>query len=498
MTSPIADVCLIVEGAYPYVTGGVASWTHQLLCGLPDVTFALIVILPDPTFARGDRYEVPPNVISRSHVYLFGEPPAAPPKEPPPAFMKAIRELHATPVVERCPHLRQMAGTWRETGMASARIQGTRAAWEFLTEQYQTKEREVSFLDYFWTWRATHGPVFRLLDSELPPAQVYHALSTGYAGVLAALGCWQHQAGMLLTEHGIYTRERDIEIVQAEWIYREPVEGSAYAPDDPFFKRWWREQYRFLARTAYDAADQIVALNDVNRGHQVSAGAPNAKMVIVPNGVPVQRYAPLRHERDWSGRPFRLALVGRVVPIKDVKTFLRAVQLASAEIPVQAFVLGPVDEDPDYALECTQLVELLGIGEVVTFTGSVDVKEWLARMDLVVLTSVSESQPLVILEGAAAGLPAISTDVGGCREMLEGRPGEDALMGPSGIIVPVASPDLVAEAIVALARDPDHWASLARAAITRVERYYREEILFEGYQTLYRELAMKAAVERMV
>ena len=78
--------------------------------------------------------------------------------------------------------------------------------------------------------------------------------------------------------------------------------------------------------------------------------------------------------------------------------------------------------------------------------------------------------------------------------MGEGGPGEDALMGPSGIVVPVASPDLVAEAIIALARDPERWEALSRAAITRVERYYREEILFEGYRTLYRDLAMKAAV----
>lgn len=484
-----ADVCLIVEGAYPYVTGGVASWTHQLISGLPDVRFALVTILPDPSFARGDKYAVPANVVTREHLYLFGEPPAALPAEPPRAFMQAVEAMHATPTAARCPHVTKLAAEWRADGVSSAALQGSRGAWAFMTKQYEQLGRQVSFLDYFWTWRATHGPIFRLFDGELPKASVYHSLSTGYAGMLAALGASRHGGGMLLTEHGIYTRERDIEIVQAEWIYQEAPEGSAYAPDDPFFKRWWREQYRFLAQVAYQAADKVVALNEVNRGHQVKAGAPDEKMAIVPNGVPIARYAPLRAARDWHGRPFRVALIGRAVPIKDVKTFIRGVHLANLETPVEAFVLGPLDEDPDYALECTQLVDLLELGDVLTFTGSVDVQEWLPRMDLVALTSVSESQPLVVLEANAAGLPTVCTDVGGCREMLEGRPGEDARLGPSGLVVPVASPDAVAEAIVALARQPERYQALARAAVERVERFYREEVLFEGYRQLYRELA---------
>lgn len=489
-----ADVCLIVEGAYPYVLGGVASWTHQLISGLPDVRFALVTILPDPSFARGDKYQVPPNVVSRSHVYLFGEPPAAPPLEPPSAFMADVATMHAAPVAARCPHVRQLATAWDAAGLASASIQGSRGAWKYMTSQYERLGRQVSFLDYFWTWRATHGPIFRLFDGELPRADVYHSLSTGYAGMLAALGASHHGGGMLLTEHGIYTRERDIEIVQAEWIFQEATEGSAYAPDDPFFKRWWREQYRFLAQIAYQAADRVVALNDVNRGHQVKAGAPEEKMAIVPNGVPVARYEPLRAARDWTGRPFRIALIGRVVPIKDVKCFIRAIHLARAEVAVEAFVLGPLDEDPDYALECTQLVELLELQGAVTFTGSVDVKEWLPRMDLVALTSVSESQPLVVLEANAAGLPSICTDVGGCRELLEGRAGDDARLGPSGLVVQVASPDAVADAVVALARQPERYAALARAAVLRVERYYGEEVLFAGYRRLYRELVPAARV----
>ena len=69
------------------------------------------------------------------------------------------------------------------------------------------------------------------------------------------------------------------------------------------------------------------------------------------------------------------------------------------------------------------------------------------------LTSFSEGQPLVILEAYACGLPVIATDVGACREMIEGRTEEDRGIGPSGIVTRVATPQETAAALVRLARD---------------------------------------------
>jgi glycosyltransferase involved in cell wall biosynthesis len=484
-----ADVCLVVEGAYPYVTGGVAAWTHQLVCGLPEVNFALLVILPDESFAAEDKYPVPKNVVARSHVTLFDAHKQKREAEASPELVAAIEQFHAVPSGSRCPvfgPLVRLMGKGRQTAYA---LESARTSWNLITKFYQQRRREVSFLDYFWTWKATHGPLFRLLDAPLPEAPVYHPLSTGYAGALAAIARQRLGAEVLLTEHGIYTRERVIEIAQAEWIFQEPVEGSSYAPREEFFKSWWRSQYDFLGKLAYDAASRIVTLNDVNKRFQIEAGAPAEKLVHVPNGVPLEPYAASRHVRDWKARPFRVGLVGRVVPIKDIKTFLRAVQLAAHEVPVEAYVIGPTDEDPAYYAECQELVRLLDLEGTVVFTGPQNVAAWLGKLDVNVLTSVSESQPLVLLEGWAAGVPAVTTDVGACREMVEGRPGEDALLGPAGLVTPVATPEATARALVALARDPERHAAMAAAGIERVSRYYRQEHVFEAYRGLYRELA---------
>ncbi|HEY9724777.1 MAG TPA: GT4 family glycosyltransferase PelF [Oscillatoriaceae cyanobacterium] len=483
------DVCLVVEGAYPYITGGVANWTHQLVTGLPEVRFALCVIMPDASFAREERYVVPKNVVVRQNVYLFDEMKAAPVKNLPAEVLEPLHRFHGEPAASRCPFFGRIDYLLQTARQTAFSLLSARSSWDFLVRMYGERGRQVSFLDYYWSWRSTHGPVFRLLDVPLPKAKVYHPLSTGYAGCLAAIAKNRLGAGMLLTEHGIYTRERAIEIAQADWIYREPQEGSAYVQDDAFFKTWWRHQYDFLGRLAYDAADRIVALNDVNRQYQVDAGANPRKLVNVPNGIDLARFESARKPRAWRDRPFRVGLVGRVVPIKDVKTFLRAVQLASLERPIEAFVLGPTDEDPDYYYECQELARTLGIQRFVTFTGKVNVEQWLGDLDLNVLTSISESQPFAILEGWAAGLPSVSTDVGACREMIEGREGEDALLGPAGFVCPVATPQAVAEAIVTLAEDPDRHRAMAEAGYARLSRFYRLDQVFSAYRALYGELA---------
>jgi glycosyltransferase involved in cell wall biosynthesis len=103
----------------------------------------------------------------------------------------------------------------------------------------------------------------------------------------------------------------------------------------------------------------------------------------------------------------------------------------------------------------------------------------------VVLTSFSEGQPLVILEAYAAGLPVVSTDVGACREMIEGRLAEDRALGPSGIVTRVATPTDTAAALVRLARDPDLRRAFGAVGRKRVGQFYRRRDMMESYRLIY-------------
>lgn len=78
---------------------------------------------------------------------------------------------------------------------------------------------DSSFLDYFWSWRALLGGLYSVLLADLPEASVYHAVSTGYAGLFAARAALETGRPVLLTEHGIYTNERRIEIGMADWLH---------------------------------------------------------------------------------------------------------------------------------------------------------------------------------------------------------------------------------------------------------------------------------------
>ena len=181
-----------------------------------------------------------------------------------------------------------------------------------------------------------------------------------------------------------------------------------------------------------------------------------------------------------------LCLIGRVVPIKDVKTFIRAMRRVVNRMPAaEGWIAGPEDEDKAYAAECHALVRSLGLENHVRFLGFQKVEELMPKIGLTILSSISEALPLVILEGYAAGVPTVSTDVGSCRQLVEGLDDADRAIGPSGAIVNIADPQALADAAVALLADGEAWQAASRAGIARVERYYTDHMMFDRYRQVY-------------
>jgi glycosyltransferase involved in cell wall biosynthesis len=171
-----------------------------------------------------------------------------------------------------------------------------------------------------------------------------------------------------------------------------------------------------------------------------------------------------------------------------VMTFIRACHLATADVDLDVRIIGPTGEDGDYAQRCRALVEGLGLSSTIKFVGPQPPDLIYADLDVVVLTSFSEGQPLVMLEAYAAGLPVVATDVGACREMIEGRSEPDRQLGESGFVTRVANPEETAAALIRLARDPRLRARLGAAGRERVVRFYRREDMIESYRALYRDM----------
>jgi glycosyltransferase involved in cell wall biosynthesis len=255
-----------------------------------------------------------------------------------------------------------------------------------------------------------------------------------------------------------------------------------------YFRELWVRFFEALGKLAYDAADDIVALYEANRQRQITDGAQAARTRNIPNGVDVEGLAQLVGKRVERPRNV-VALIGRVVPIKDIKTFIRALFIALRTMPdIEGWIVGPEEEDPAYAQECRALARSLGLGNNVKFLGFQRIDEILPKVDVIALTSISEALPLVVLEGFAAGVPSITTNVGACRQMIEGYGDEDRALGAAGSVVPIANPAAFAQAVLDLLGDGPRWLAAQKAGLARAQRFYTEKQMIDQYRVLYQRL----------
>ena len=491
------DVGLLLEGTYPYVGGGVSSWGHQIIRGMPHVSFGIVFLGGSRDSYGAAKYQLPDNVRHLETHYMMdswqaGRPSA---RRGNPAAFADSAELHscfrdlgkALP-----PSLlpRILGGFGTKAGITREDFLYSREAWDRICEDYQDHCTDPSFVDYFWTVRTMHAPLFQLaaIARSMPRFRAYHAVSTGYAGFLGTVLHHMTSRPLILSEHGIYTKERKIDLAQADWIKdAREVFGGGLDDDVGYIRRLWIRFFEGIGRLTYDASDPIVGLYDGVRKRQIQDGASATRTQIIPNGIDLQRFAATRPKRAEQ-IPHVLGLLGRVVPIKDIRTFIRAMRTVCTRMPdAEGWIIGPEDEDPSYSRECHELCASLGLTEKVKFLGFQKPDDILPKLGLMVLTSISEALPLVLLEGFAAGVPAIATDVGSCRELLEGITPEDRALGSAGEVVSIASPDATAEAALRLLGDENRWRAAQAAGIARVEAYYTQARMFDSYRAIYKK-----------
>ncbi|MBI5202114.1 MAG: GT4 family glycosyltransferase PelF [Elusimicrobia bacterium] len=487
----MTDVCLILEGTYPFTAGGVSTWIHQLVTAMNDLRFSILHIAALPNPRREFKYRLPPNVLDLDDLYLHGalDLKRMSSRRLRVKALDALESLHESIIAgnfdafsDALPYLRG------PDALTPGDLFQSQEAWALVTKFYSRYGEDASFLDFFWTFRSMYQPLLSTLQCPLPPARLYHTVSTGYAGLLSAVARATQDAGVVLTEHGVYTYERQLEISQATWIYTPHQERFRVQRSLSFFKRLWLGLFELLGKMSYRHADRIITLFEGNRLKQIAAGAPADKITIIPNGIDVEFYHDIELKAQKGGAR-TVAFIGRVVPIKDVKTFIHAAKVVNAEMPkVEFLVLGPTDEEPEYTEECRDLVKALGLDDVVKFAGKVDMRDWYSRIDLVVLTSLSEAQPYVILEANAIGVPVVATDVGACREMLEGRTPDDRRIGPSGLLTGVAHPDDTASAIMRILSEPQLWNAMSEAGRARTRTFYDQADLISRYLNLYEHM----------
>ena len=463
-------ICLVLEGSYPYVYGGVSTWMHSCIRSMPEHEFVLWVIGANAKDRGRFVYELPPNVVEVHEVFLDdalrlrGEAKPQPFTEEERAALEELVRLGS-------PDWAVLFRLFGEKKAHPLAFLQSRAFMQMFTKICAEEYPYTAFADAFHTVRSMLLPVLYLLTGEVPKADLYHAICTGYGGLLACRGGSTFHRPVLLTEHGIYTREREEEIIRAEWVR-------------PDFKERWIRFFYMLSEQIYRQAFRVTSLFTSARSIQIGMGCPAEKCVVIPNGIPYETFCgiPLKAEDGWVD----IGALVRLAPIKDIKTLLYAFwELSARRKNVRLHILGGVD-DAEYAAECTALARQLGL-ENVRFTGRVDSAAYLHRLDFTVLTSISEGQPLSVLESLAARRPCVTTDVGCCRELLEGAPGDT--LGRAGYCVPPMYRQGLADAMEKLCASRTLREKLGAVGQKRVAQDYRCEQMLEQYRALYAETA---------
>ncbi|MDX1801637.1 MAG: GT4 family glycosyltransferase PelF, partial [Marinobacter sp.] len=478
------------EGTYPYIKGGVSSWVHQIVSGLPELRFAVIFLGSRREDYGPRQYDLPGNVVHIEDHFLFGDD-ARP-------SSKAVRRGEGARAVMADIHQALRGGDSNnlsvnnlldpQSALSERAFLYSEEAWDYICHQYETVASEPSFVDYFWSVRNLHAPLWVLARAaaKLPPSRLFFSPSTGYAGLLGVLAAQHQQRRLVLMEHGIYTKERRIDLMNAQWIrdsrnilQRDPTEVS-------YLRELWVRFFEVVGRLAYQAADPIISLFEHARSQQVRDGAPADRTRIIPNGVDVGRLARVRRPPGEAPPPV-ICLLGRVVSIKDIKTFIRAAATLREKIPdLQAWIVGPEDEDPAYSAECHDLVQVLDLQQTVSFLGFRRIDDIFPQVGVLVLSSISEGLPLSVIEGFAAGIPAVATDVGACAELINGRGDHNDVPGRAGRVVGLADPAALAAACLELLSDSDTYHNAVATAIARVETLYGRDRMLAAFAEVFR------------
>jgi glycosyltransferase involved in cell wall biosynthesis len=466
-------IALVNEGTYPYATGGVSTWCDHLVRGLPEVDYHLMAIVAvdgaRPALALPDNVRSlttaplwdPARPASRSGrrravraAALLFEGMLGDTAEDIAAFEAGLRAL-AAPTRPRGRHPLAEVSTVDPLLAAWARARDRDGAGDGppLPRLTLRDAAEVAML-------VEHA--LRPLAVALPEVELCHANANGLSSLVALATKWRTGTPFVMTEHGVYLRER----------YLGAVHATAGV------KAAMLRFHRALARLAYAEADLIAPVTSFNRRWAVRHGADPAKVVVVANGVDPARFAPLHDEPDAPV----ISWIGRIDPLKDLHTLIRALPHIRATVPdARLHLAGPVPPgNAEYAQSCRSLAADLGLSGAVDFVGPVaNSRNAFAAGRVAALSSISEGMPYTVIEAMMCARATVSTDVGGVAETV----------GDTGVVVPPRDPAAFGAACAALLTDTSRRRALAAGGRARAVARYTLDRCLSAYRDLYAQVA---------
>jgi len=246
-----------------------------------------------------------------------------------------------------------------------------------------------------------------------------------------------------------------------------------------------KKLYASFDNIAMKWAAKVITVSHVVEDDLVeNQGVVRDKIVTIVNGVDLNRFSMIDKKasikiRSEFGIDAGMHVVGMIAQLsywKGVAYFLSAIPSILSRCKYARFLI--IGDGPERA-NLEALAERLGISQQVIFGGfRRDIPEIIASMDIVVLSSLREGLPLVLLESMAMGKPVVATNVGGVSELVQD--------GETGFIIAPRSPDTLAEAVTILLASAQRAREFGRAGRHRVEQYFSFDQMLKKYEEVYK------------
>ena len=478
-------IALVSEGTYPYAMGGVSVWCDQLIRGLPEYRWEMVALSVDGT--ERQVWELPENLDRVHNIALWG--PRQTRRGPRAGtggtefgsayeslLAALLAPLHPTSdeaAVHRSRFLLALRGLFEyaadggdlTTALTSNAALGTMMdAWHATVGEHGLTLAEALEA----AWLMEH--MLRPLSATPIKADTVHCTMNGLSMLVGMAAKWRHGTPVVMSEHGVYLRERYLAFLQEDASHAVKVLILSF--------------FRSLAGAGYLISDAIAPHSSYNSRWQLHNGADPERIWTMYNGVDLAEFPAAA---DDPAEP-TIVFMGRIDPLKDLHTLIRAFALVRAEIPdarLRIFGGTPVGNEV-YRDSCLRLISELGLTGTAVLEGRVDdpVQAY-HRASVVALTSISEGFPYTVVEAMACGRPVVATDVGGVAEAIS----------DTGYVVAARDDQGIADACIRLLSDAPLRARLGAAARARVVDMFTLQQSLNAYRAVYSDvLAPPAAI----
>lgn len=336
--------------------------------------------------------------------------------------------------------------------------------------------RELSLKDVVSLYK-----IFREIRRNKPDIIHTHTAKAGTVGRVAAFIYRWFTPGTLIG------RPRNVKVVHT---FHGHVFHSYYGK---LKTRLFLVIERVLAAVATDRI-VVISQQQMNEIHTRFGVGKKSQFTVIPLGIELKTLTATSQKRDAArttfgvnGSDIVIGFTGRLTEIKNIPLLLRAAKECGNHANFRFVIIG----DGSLRIELESLADALGIRKNITFLGNrEDVSELLPGFDIIALTSKNEGTPLSLIEAMAAGVPVVSTAVGGVVDLLGGvvEQFDGFAQCERGVAVIEQTPEFIANGLIFLAKNERLRESFSNTGVEFTRSNYSVERLTSDLSSLYRKI----------